>query len=152
MAVPLAIGDQLYKQYLYPMALPSPMVERAVPASWIESRPINVSYEVSITLKTPTNVIDGVHFSYLFEEKVEITAEGVYDSETGKLCMVGCKKLGSNNQVFKNASVDCEILLNFQLAPLEPNENGGYLMGSIESTRESSDHLYFDRLDVSSAA
>ncbi|XP_022717739.1 uncharacterized protein LOC111276228 [Durio zibethinus] len=152
MAVPLAIGDQLYKQYLYPNAPPSFMFERAVPASWIESRPINVSYVASITLQTPTNAIDGVYFSYLNEEKVEITAEGVYDSETGKLCMVGCRKLGSNNQVFENASVDCEILLNFQLAPLEPNKNGGDITGSIESTRKESDPLYFDRLDVFSAA
>ncbi|OMO80280.1 hypothetical protein CCACVL1_13065 [Corchorus capsularis] len=150
-AIPFAIGDLLYRQNLYPMTLPSSMFETAVPTSWIQSRPINVSYEISITLQTPTNSIDGLHFSYLYEEKMEITAEGVYDSQTGNLCMVGCRKLlGSNNQVLGNGYLDCEILLNFQLAPLKPNGNGGYIKGSIESTREKSDPLYFNHLVVSS--
>ncbi|XP_021288617.1 uncharacterized protein LOC110419824 [Herrania umbratica] len=152
LAVPLAIGDQLYRQYLYPVAHRSSMFESAVPANWIQSRPINVSYVVSITLQTPTNLIRRVYSSYLIEEKLEITAEGVYDSQTGNLCMVGCRKFGSDNEVFQNAFVDCEILLNFQLAPLELNKNGGYIKGTIESMRKKSDPLYFDCLDVSSAA
>ncbi|MBA0803941.1 hypothetical protein Gohar_014100 [Gossypium harknessii] len=141
-ADPLAIGNQLYKPYLFLMDLPGTMLERAVPA-----RLMNVSYEVSITLQTPIDVANGVLFSYI-EEKVEIRAEGIYDSETGKLCMVGCRKLGSDNQVFENASVDCEILLNFEFSPLKPNQIGGYITGSIESTRTSSDLLKFDRLEV----
>ncbi|KAE8673793.1 Ubiquitin-conjugating enzyme 25, putative isoform 1 [Hibiscus syriacus] len=141
-ANPLAIDDRLYKPLLYPMDLPS---ERIVP-----SRLINVSYEVSITLQTPREDDNGVHFAYI-EQKLEITAEGVYDSETGKLCMVGCRKLGSENQVLDNAFMDCGVLLNFRFAPLEPNQNEGYIAGSIESTRKSSDVLYFRRLDVSSA-
>ncbi|TYG47509.1 hypothetical protein ES288_D11G344900v1 [Gossypium darwinii] len=141
-ADPLAIGDQLYKPYLFLMDLPGTMLERPVPA-----RLMNVSYEVSITLQTPIDVANGVLFSYI-EEKVEIRAEGIYDSETGKLCMVGCRKLGFDNQVFENASVDCEILLNFEFSPLKPNQIGGYITGSIESTRTSSDLLKFDRLEV----
>ncbi|WRX29506.1 Protein of unknown function DUF2921 - like 4 [Theobroma cacao] len=152
LAVPLAIGDQFYRQYLYPVAHRSSMFERAVPANWIQSRPINVSYEVSITLQTPINLNRRVYSSYPIEEKLEITAEGVYDSQTGNLCMVGCRKFRSDNEVFQNAFVDCEILLNFQLAPLELNKNGGYIKGSITSMRKKSDPLYFDRLDVSSAA
>ncbi|KAE8702070.1 Ubiquitin-conjugating enzyme 25, putative isoform 1 [Hibiscus syriacus] len=114
------------------------------------ARLINVSYEVSITLETPREDDNGVYFAYI-EQKLEITAEGIYDSETGTLCMVGCRKSGSENQVLDNAFMDCEILLNFQFAPLEPNQNEGYIVGSIESTRKSSDLLYFHRLDVSSA-
>ncbi|OMP04684.1 hypothetical protein COLO4_09388 [Corchorus olitorius] len=151
-AIPFAIGDLLYRQNLYPMTLPSSMFETAVPTSWVQGRPINVSYEISITLQTPINSIDGLHFSYLYEEKMEITAEGIYDSQTGNLCMVGCRKLlGSNNQVMGNGYLDCEILLNFQFAPVKPNENGRYIKGSIESTREKSDPLYFNHLFVSSA-
>ncbi|KAL4351807.1 hypothetical protein GQ457_06G016090 [Hibiscus cannabinus] len=143
-ADPVAIDDQLYKPLSYPTDRPSTNFKIILPA-----RPINVSYEVSITLQTPTDVVNGVYFPYI-EEKLEITAEGVYDSEIGKLCMVGCRKLGSDNQVFEDALMDCGILLNFQFAPLESNQNGGYIEGRIESTRKSSDPLYFHHLDVSS--
>ncbi|XWS09990.1 hypothetical protein CRYUN_Cryun39dG0037500 [Craigia yunnanensis] len=90
--------------------------------------------------------------STLPDEKVEITAEGIYDADTGGLCMLGCRKFASINQVPENASLDCEILLNFQLAPVKQFENGGYIKGRIESTRKKSDPLYFEHLDVSSVA
>ncbi|XP_034678867.1 uncharacterized protein LOC117909075 [Vitis riparia] len=81
--------------------------------------------------------------------KVDISAEGIYDAKTGGLCMVGCRRLSSKTQILTDDSVDCEILVNLQFPPLGSG-NEGYIKGSIESTREKSDPLYFKRLDLSS--
>jgi len=66
----------------------------------------------------------------------------LYDAETGSLCMVGCRTLGSND------SLDCEILVNFEFPPTN-RRNSGRIKGSIKSTREKSDSLYFEVLDLS---
>ncbi|XVF04220.1 hypothetical protein REPUB_Repub05bG0063600 [Reevesia pubescens] len=137
-AVPLCVDDRLYKQYLYPMG--APPGPRLVSLRSALSGPVNISYEIRISLRPAP------------KGKVDITAEGFYDADTGALCMVGCRKIGSNNQVSQNASVDCDILLNFQLPPVKPNKEGGYVKGSIESTQKRSDPLYFNPLTLSSAA
>ncbi|XVE50258.1 hypothetical protein DITRI_Ditri01bG0147500 [Diplodiscus trichospermus] len=148
-ALPLCEGDQLYNQNLHRMSAP--------PSSWpvrtALSSPVNISYEIGITLR-PAPKVDGgvVLYNLTRREKVEITAEGIYDADTGALCMVGCRKMVSNNQVSRNGSMDCEILLNFQFPPLKPNKFRGYIKGSIESKRKKSDPLYFNPLTVSSAA
>ena len=47
--------------------------------------------------------------------------------------------------------MDCEILLNLQFPPLN-SKNIGDIKGSMESTREKSDPLYFEHLDLSSSS
>ncbi|XWS52059.1 hypothetical protein CRYUN_Cryun11dG0034900 [Craigia yunnanensis] len=127
-AGPYSVGYRLYKQNLYAMgASPS-----SSPVRTALRGPVNISYAVGITLRPAPKVDGGVVLHNLTREKVDITAEGFYDADTGALCLVGCQKTGSNNQVSRNASVDCEILLNFQLPPLKPNKKGGYIKGSIE--------------------
>ncbi|XP_027355293.1 uncharacterized protein LOC113865119 [Abrus precatorius] len=114
----------------------------------------NVSYKISINLlpngklgeekpmlNTTTNAT----------ETMNVSAEGFYDAEAGSLCMVGCRYLGSKNQIPTTNSVDCEVIVKFQFPPL-PAENNGYIKGSIESMRGNSDPLYFKRLDMTSAA
>lgn len=93
-------------------------------------------------LNTTTNVT----------EAVNVSAEGIYDAEAGSLCMVGCRNLGSKNEIPSKTSLDCEIIVKFQFPPLDTNKNGDYIKGSIVSTRENSDPLYFKQLDVNSAA
>ncbi|KAJ7948650.1 DUF2921 family protein [Quillaja saponaria] len=85
-------------------------------------------------------------------QMLEIFAEGTYDAKTGSLCMVGCRNLGSKNEIPTTHSVDCEILVKFQFPPLDAKKKGGYIKGSIESLRENTDLLYFNQLDLSSAA
>ncbi|XVF18842.1 hypothetical protein REPUB_Repub11eG0057600 [Reevesia pubescens] len=121
-AVPLSVGDRLYTQHLYPQGVPF----SSRPVRTALSGPVNLSYEIGITLRLAPKVDGGVVLYNLTSiEKVEITFGGVYDADTGALCMVGCRKIGSNSQVFEDASLDCGILLNFQLPPLKPNKNGG---------------------------
>ncbi|WCJ20706.1 hypothetical protein M5689_002922 [Euphorbia peplus] len=79
-------------------------------------------------------------------ESFSISAEGVYDPETGVLCMVGCKFMGSNNQIKANDPMDCEIVVDVQFPPLE---SGDQIKGRIESTRERSSPQYFQSISFS---
>ncbi|KAH7511514.1 hypothetical protein FEM48_ZijujUnG0006800 [Ziziphus jujuba var. spinosa] len=78
----------------------------------------------------------------------EITAEGIYDDTAGNLCMVGCRKLGLDSQLSMDDSLDCEIFIKIQFSPRNTYDNSGYFKGSIESTRQNSDPLHFDRLEL----
>ncbi|KAJ6850283.1 uncharacterized protein M6B38_265555 [Iris pallida] len=86
------------------------------------------------------NVSYYVRYGNESNNPTEISAEGTYDVETGMLIMVGCRQVGS--------SLDCGILINIQLAPLNPEE-GEYSKGKISSTRENSDPLFFKPLEIS---
>ncbi|GMJ10186.1 hypothetical protein like AT4G21700 [Hibiscus trionum] len=122
------------------------------PTKWEPQGRANISYKIDIELHTRAKLTDESYASVVPDEKMGITAEGIYDADTGGLCMVGCRKFVSIDRAAGNASMDCTILLNFQLAPVKGSENGGYARGRIESTRKESDLLYFERLDVSSVA
>ncbi|KAG1367885.1 putative alanine racemase [Cocos nucifera] len=79
-----------------------------------------------------------------------ISAEGVYDAQTGSLCMVGCRYIDSSvagKQEKIGVSVDCGIRISIQLAPLNP-EDGDHLSGTIRSTRDKSDPLFFEPLEI----
>nr|CAB3477926.1 unnamed protein product [Digitaria exilis] len=68
-----------------------------------------------------------------------ISAEGVYDTKNGTLCMVACQVIGS-------VSSDCEVLVTVQFAPM-----GGVAreraVGTISSLRNQSDPLFFKALE-----
>ncbi|TYH30135.1 hypothetical protein ES288_A01G069600v1 [Gossypium darwinii] len=125
------------------------------PTRWEPQGRANISYKIDIKWHTSQKLATKNYVSVVPDEKMEITAEGVYDADTGGLCMVGCRKFALTDRALgntSNTSIDCEILLNFQFAPVKGFENGGYIRGRIESTRDKSDDLYFDPLDVSSVA
>ncbi|XP_014499588.1 uncharacterized protein LOC106760696 [Vigna radiata var. radiata] len=108
----------------------------------------NISYKISLWFNS-TNVSKSLlNQSSL---SVMISAEGVYDVGAGTLCMVGCRGLISNSLIPTAHSVDCEIVVKFQLPPVDA-KNGIFIKGSIESTRKSSDPLYFKTLELSSSA
>ncbi|KAK9938145.1 hypothetical protein M0R45_014901 [Rubus argutus] len=130
-ASPVSVGSQLYE--------PKPCsIGDADSIADKHSSPYDISYHIFIYLRnTPVRDL--------------ISAEGVYDDTDGSLCMVGCRNLGSKNQQPTNDSVDCEILLNFQLPPKdEESRNSVFVKGSIESIREQSDPLHFERYEFSS--
>ncbi|KAI7980431.1 hypothetical protein LOK49_Contig148G00007 [Camellia lanceoleosa] len=72
--------------------------------------------------------------------------EGVYDEETGNLCMVGCTKLSKDDQRSNTESMDCEVVVKFQYQPMN-SKNGGQIKGTIKSTRKETDPLYFAQLE-----
>ncbi|KAG1335045.1 putative alanine racemase [Cocos nucifera] len=107
----------------------------------------NVSYELSYTFWNASSVVD---------KPTVITAEGIYNAGTGMLCMVGCQNPISSvarkqADGMDSNSMDCEILINLQVPPLDP-QAGEYFSGAIRSLREKSDPLFFDPLQVSSSS
>jgi hypothetical protein len=60
--------------------------------------------------------------------------------------MIGCRNIGSIND-----SLDCEILVKLQFPPIN-KRNADRIKGSIKSTRDKSDHLYFELMDLSANA
>ncbi|KAL3848639.1 hypothetical protein ACJIZ3_010521 [Penstemon smallii] len=144
-AMPLSVGNDFYQRHS----------NQAYEAEkkMVSLSPFNISYKIWI------RSIPKADFGYWFptfnrsmnlRSRMEITAEGIYDVETGQLCMVGCRKL-FNNKKSTNDSTDCEIIVNFDFAPLTA-KTGGFAIGRIRSTRDKLDPLYFEDLSVSSAA
>lgn len=167
-ADPISVGSQLYDQYTRIMTesrhgyaaaeelVPEVAVvdARSVPlvgAATHYTGPMNISYKISFRPTTGIklgNGISSLNASLGHYGQVEISAEGVYDNSTGHLCMVGCRRLISNEQ----ESFDCEILVKMQFPAESGTNTQGLIMGSVESTRNKDDSLYFERLDISSTA
>ncbi|TXG66972.1 hypothetical protein EZV62_008247 [Acer yangbiense] len=99
-----------------------------------------------------SNYVGFYHSSSGYNRRGEIFVEGIYDAETGSLCMVGCRYLGLNNQTLKNDLMDCEIRVSLQFPSLNAKKDGVYIKGSISSARKKSDPLHFESVSVSSAA
>ncbi|KAL8046543.1 hypothetical protein ABFX02_08G184600 [Erythranthe guttata] len=105
-----------------------------------DSSPLNISYTVSINYFRTANSTNP-------QDRMYLTAEGVYDPKTGYLCMVGCRKIHN----YSTSVNDCELLVKFEFAPTNENR-GGFTKGTIESTRPKSDPLYFKELTFSSTS
>lgn len=133
-AAPLFVGNNLYDPSEYGTL--SSISETG-------SSVVSISYKISFKLEHGSEF--GRHM------KVDISAEGFYDAKTGCVCMVGCRRLNSRIRKPKNESLDCEILVHFQFPPLGSKDEV-YIRGCIESTRERSDPLYFNSLDISSSS
>lgn len=135
-STPLSIGDIFDKNPYSSLVASSLKSTKAVPI--LKQSLLNVSYIVSYTMYSDEHM------------QTDISAEGVYDSETGSLCMVGCRYLGSSSRNSTTVdSMDCEILINVELSPLN-SESGKHLKGTIRSTRENMDPFYFEPLEISS--
>lgn len=128
---PLALGETIYH---YPsMDHPAYVVNNE--SVW------NISYSLTLTYRqnAPFNSPDAT----------EISAEGIYNTKTGMICMVGCRSPSFVKQGNYLDSKDCSILINIQIPPLNP-EPGEHLNGTIRSTRANWDPLFFKTLEVSS--
>lgn len=153
-SAPLYVGDQLHQSWFFqrrnygpqPVSLEVTQTESSVKLNSSHSSLQNISYKMSFS---PPPDFKFIHDTALSTEVV-ISAEGTYDRDTGVLCMIGCRRLGSKNQnLVKNGTLDCEIMINIQFSSL--NGNGGRnVKGSIASTRGKFDPLYFGRLELSS--
>ncbi|KAD4178965.1 hypothetical protein E3N88_27556 [Mikania micrantha] len=141
-AVPIFMGSRMLFDYAIMNA--NTWQDTLPPAADISttnySGPVNISFEISFKLNISSSSrsrISTLHLYSTDDDRVDISAEGVYDEETGQICMVGCRNL-------KNTSFDCEILVKFQL----PRGNESLIKGNIESLREKSDELYFEKLNT----
>ncbi|KAK2982606.1 hypothetical protein RJ640_024666 [Escallonia rubra] len=159
-AVPNSVGDHFYEPYA--AATPASTDDygelHRAPVVDLRSRhdnPLNISYKISLYINRDSidsaGGISSVNSSSSPNDVYDISAEGVYDGETGHLCMVGCRNLASFATNLRSDPWDCEILVNFYFPPVnEGNGSSGFIMGSIESTRKRDDPLYFGHWNISS--
>lgn len=155
-AVPIAVDDQISQLSESFISWSSSSTTSSVVESNISSRkPLNISYKISLRRHYYLK-LGGVeslfNISSREEGRVAIFAEGIYDSETGVLCMVGCRDAGLKNQKSSNNSMDCEISIHLQFPPLNAMTKGGFIRGRITSLRNKSDSLYFEPLCVSATS
>ncbi|XP_061375573.1 uncharacterized protein LOC133317710 [Gastrolobium bilobum] len=144
---PLFMGDQINDGRSY--GVPNMLTMGKLKIHSIQSdnylNLLNVSYLISFN--PPPDFKFG---GELTSTEVKIDAEGMYNRNTGLLCMIGCRHLKSTDKILiKNDYLDCEIMVNVHFSPL--NAKGGEsVKGTIESTRQKSDPYYFDPLYLSS--
>ncbi|KAI4322938.1 hypothetical protein L6164_022585 [Bauhinia variegata] len=154
-SVPLFVEDQFHSLDAYAVSESDSDLTSSTSAPSVNpSRgQFNISYKISFSLYGLTSSGENSLFNLSSDpiETVKIVAEGIYDADTGSLCMVGCRRFRAKYGGRINHSMDCEILVKFKFPQLDAKTRG-YIEGSIESTREKSDPLYFKPLDLSSAA
>lgn len=118
--------------------------ESTGPVSYSQGNLVNASYELVFRPLHGLNISRELpSFSSL-----RISAEGIYDSNLGHLCMVGCLYVPLPYVKFgRNSSLDCEILVDIQYHPLNAKV-GKVINGTIQSKRMKSDPLYFEPLEI----
>ncbi|XVF18846.1 hypothetical protein REPUB_Repub11eG0058000 [Reevesia pubescens] len=125
-AGPLSVGDQHSQRFpfLTPSSSLRPLSSGATSNT---TGPLSISYKMSFTLPDMTldPGLNPFNLSLNGYWQIQISAEGVYDAETGNLCMVGCRYLRQDNKASSNYSLDCEILVDIQFPPLNFDRNGG---------------------------
>uniref|UniRef100_A0A0C9QPE6 RING-type E3 ubiquitin transferase n=1 Tax=Wollemia nobilis TaxID=56998 RepID=A0A0C9QPE6_9CONI len=126
------------------------------------SGPVKVSYDLHFWNQTSEASVSAENGSYRMISSVSaesgsyqtissVSAEGVYDPQTGSLCMNGCRDVGSlgNNL---DGNMDCEILIEVDYAPMNPEFfETEHLSGTIRSLRKEKHSLYFKPMKFSSS-
>ncbi|CAL4974751.1 unnamed protein product [Urochloa decumbens] len=108
-----------------------------------EDELLPVSYDIHIR-HLPPNVNfmrpNMTSLATTIEERL-VTAEGVYDPNTGVLCMIGCQELNVS-------TTDCQVLITVLFASLDAKAQGNG-KGVISSLRPKTDPLFFDKMGFS---
>ncbi|KAL6609507.1 hypothetical protein ACP70R_039476 [Stipagrostis hirtigluma subsp. patula] len=126
-ASPVTIGSMLFDGNS--LVVPDPFSRHAT--AEMKQRLINVSYDIYYV----------GNWSLESFHRRHISAEGVYDAETGSLCMIACREV--------NVSSDCEILVTAQFSSLDAKVTQ-HVKGKIRSLRKKTDPLFFETLDIAS--
>ncbi|KAG6503039.1 uncharacterized protein LOC121986573 [Zingiber officinale] len=145
----LSVGDKLYEHAATVVMSASSPTQGEESSGTLNKTSLNkdVNVSCSITYRFRTGRILKMQLFSNFSEEFELAAEGIYSSATGMLCMRGCRypNLDSENHM----PMDCDISINIQFPPLNPkSEDQGIINGTITSTREESDSLYFKPITV----
>lgn len=146
-SAPFYVDNQLYRYQFFGYRSSPPQVTNTEISVVLNVSMVNISYTISFT---PPPDFRFSRDSSSLSNTVEISAEGTYDRDTGVLCMTGCRQLGSKAQnLVTNDTLDCEVVVGIQFSPVNAKSENS-IKGTIESTREKSDPLYFGRLELSS--
>ncbi|XP_072149750.1 uncharacterized protein [Setaria viridis] len=110
-------------------------------AADMEDGLLAVSYDIHIRHLPPhVNLMRPNMTSAVAIEERLVTAEGVYDPNTGVLCMIGCQELSGS-------TTDCQILITVRFSSLDAKAKG-HGRGVISSLRARTDPLFFARMDI----
>lgn len=115
----------------------------------IDSSQMNISYRITFFNIILKEQISSLNSSLNQLGQLVISAEGVYDAETGHLCMVGCREVYPHNSSGK--SFDCEMIVHVEFPPLN-SKVGSSIKGVIQSRRAKTDSLYFEQLNISATS
>ncbi|KAI3680704.1 hypothetical protein L6452_35478 [Arctium lappa] len=107
---------------------------------------VNISYVMSFTTRGEFEFGSKVPS----HKMVEISAEGMYNTKTGVICMVGCKHM-PYEKFQRKRSLDCELVIDINYSPLN-GKDAGMVVGSIKTTRKKSDPLYFEPIEFGSSS
>ncbi|KAK7405245.1 hypothetical protein VNO78_06444 [Psophocarpus tetragonolobus] len=143
-SIPFAVNDQLLN--LDQNSAPNSSHTQQFISS--NSSLYNVSYQIGLGLTLDAKLGEKKSLFSATQIDVDFSAEGIYNAEAGTLCMVGCRNLGSQNQIPTTDFLDCEILVLFQFQQSKSKNSGAYIRGSIKSMRNNSDPLYFNPLKL----
>lgn len=133
-ASPIYIRDRIYTPY-----------EKQWNHSSI-NRYINISYVITFKPSEEFDFGGKVPRSKM----VEISAEGVYNTKNGVVCMIGCKHM-PYEKFQKKRPLDCELAINVNFSPLN-SKDGVKILGNIKSTHEKTDPLYFEPIEFGSSS
>ncbi|CAN6332128.1 unnamed protein product [Urochloa humidicola] len=126
-ASPVTIGSMLFDGNS--LVVPNPFSHHVT--TEMKQRLINVSYDIYYV----------GNWSLESFRRRHLSAEGVYDTKTGSLCMIACQEL--------NVSSDCEILVTAQFSSLDAKV-AQHVKGTIRSLRKKTDPLFFGTLEIAS--
>ncbi|KAK6946722.1 Protein of unknown function DUF2921 [Dillenia turbinata] len=147
-AVPLFVGNNFYEQGSHSV------IANLETSAAIQNGRLKISYKIRLSLPLGTDLGGGLSApsssSEIYPESL-ISAEGIYDIETGDLCMVGCRELNSSMQISSNQTMDCEIVFKLKFPPSN-SRRASDITGTMQSSRRKSDPLYFEELKISSNA
>jgi hypothetical protein len=118
-ASPVTIGSMLFDGFS--LVVPDPFSCHLL--SDTKQRLINVSYDIYYV----------GNWSLESFRRRHISAEGVYDTQTGSLCMITCRKV--------NASSDCEMLVTAQFSSMDAKATQ-HVKGTLRSLRKKTDPLF----------
>jgi ubiquitin-conjugating enzyme E2 O len=126
-ASPVTLGSMLFDGNS--LVAPDPFSHHVT--GMMKQRLMNVSYDIYYV----------GNWSLESFHRRHISAEGVYDTKTGSLCMIACREL--------NVSSDCEILVTAQFSSLDAKV-AQHVKGTIRSLRKKTDPLFFETLNIAS--
>jgi len=116
----------------------------SAPVYAVQDGIMNVSYTMDYTIGQQKP--DHRRRKYIsWRERGEgIAGEGFYDSNTGKLCLIGCRTVDLKQEGLKQLEgethKDCQTFFNIQLPPKDSSQ---ILKGTVKSLRDPGDPLYF---------
>ncbi|KAK6934256.1 Protein of unknown function DUF2921 [Dillenia turbinata] len=143
-AVPLYVGNTFYEQGS------QSVTANLETSAAIQNGRLNISYKISLSLPLGTDLGGGLSAQNSSSD-ILISAEGIYDIETGDLCMVGCRELNSSLQMSSNQTMDCQIAIKLKFPPSN-SRRASHIKGNLISTRLISDTLHFEELEISADA